>query len=386
MKRLFLVAALVGIAFTSCVKNEDGALVEQASEITFEVAKYKPAATRAEVDFSNLYTFGTFAFYENIAKPEDGHSVYMDNVKIKHRPGEGLGYWASETGQYFWPTQGHLDFISYFPYKDYASGEKFGDEFQNSSIPTITSTATGVQDQLQYIDFENNPDAPIDLMYSDKAMQQIANTANYGFVGVPTLFHHALSKLNFQVKVFRVDNKVEAGAGNETTWKVTLNSIEIKDIYNKGTLTLKTENAHNAGATTVQWTNQHTSGKDVWAVEASSTTSKKWEHNQVLTTTAVLYGSGSSVVAKDYFVLPQELNSTQQKIVIKYTIQTTAPGGQVGTEDYTAERYFDEFPAVDDWLMGKNITYVIEIDPMGDEIHFAPKVVDWVDVNGVISI
>ena len=383
MKRLFLVAALVGVAFTSCVKNEDGALVEQASEITFEVAKYKPAATRAEVDFPVLNTFGTFAFYENTETP--GHSVYMNNVEIIHRPSEGPGYWASRTGQYFWPIQGHLDFISYSPYKAYASGEDFGTEFQNSSIPTITSTSTGVQDQLQYLDFVNNPDAPIDLMYSDKAMQQIVNTANYGFVGVPTLFHHALSKLNFQVKAFRVDNKDIVGAANATTWEVTLNSIEIKDIYNKGTLTLKTENAHNAGATTVQWANQHTSGKDVWAFDAGSTTSKAWVHDQVLTTTPVLYGSGSSF-ARDYFILPQILIPTQQKIVVKYTIKTTAPSGQVGTEEYTAERYFDEFTAVDDWLMGKNITYVIDIDPMGDEIHFAPKVVDWVDVSGVISI
>ena len=112
MKRLFLVAALVGVAFTSCVKNEDGALVEQASEITFEVAKYKPAATRAEVDFPVLNTFGTFAFYENTETP--GHSVYMNNVEIIHRPSEGPGYWASRTGQYFWPIQGHLDFISYY--------------------------------------------------------------------------------------------------------------------------------------------------------------------------------------------------------------------------------------------------------------------------------
>ena len=47
---------------------------------------------------------------------------------------------------------------------------------------------------------------------------------------------------------------------------------------------------------------------------------------------------------------------------------------------------FVEFPAVPAWEMGKNITYTIDIDPAGDEIHFAPAVVDWENVDGVISI
>lgn len=380
MKKQLLLAALVGVAFTSCVQNEEELSVGKPQEITFEVAKHKPT-TRAEVDFSTLSTFGAYAFYENTATP--GHSLYMDNVEIKHYEVEGSKYWASKEGEYFWPTQGHLDFVSYYPYKEYASGEDFN--AHDSAIPTITSTSVGAYDHLAYNNFTNDPANPIDLMYSDKAMQQITNTSHYGFTGVPTLFHHALSKLNFHVKVLRTSNVDKVGAGNETKWAVTINSIKLNGIYNQGSLNLHTENAHDKGATTVQWKNQHSSGKDVWTVVPSSTTSKTWELDQLLTTNAVIYGT-TTERAVDYFILPQELINGQQTITITYTVVTTAPGGQIGTKTHTAERSFKAFTAVEDWTMGKNITYTIEIDPAGDEIHFAPKVVDWENIDGVISI
>ena len=59
MKKSFLLAALVGVALTSCTKNEPVAPAPQG--ITFEVGTYAPQ-TRANVDLGETITFGAYAY------------------------------------------------------------------------------------------------------------------------------------------------------------------------------------------------------------------------------------------------------------------------------------------------------------------------------------
>ena len=373
MKKFFLLAALVGVAFTSCVKNEGVATIANQDEITFEVAKYK-ASSRAEIAYPTNIPFGTYAYYENFENV-GVHTLYIDNAEIVYKPTAGdKGYWAAKSHTYFWPTQGHLDFVSYSPYNADAA---------SPAVPKISDNDE--QQTLKYETFKVDAANPVDILYSDKAMQQTANTLNYGFVGVPTLFHHALAKLNILVKAFRMNNRDESPEA-VTNWEITVNKITLSNIYDEGSLTMTTTNVHNAGATTVKWANAITTvAYDVWS-NTSSKTSKVWECPQDLSTTARTYGAGTADVAENYFILPQALAQDVQQITIDYTIKTMAPGGQVGTKDYSVTKNFSEFPAVPAWEQGKNITYTVEIDPIGDEIHFAPAVVDWENVDGVISI
>ncbi len=371
MKKIFLLAAAVSVAFTSCVKNESLTGKAASNEITFEVAKYK-ATSRAEVAFPTDQSFGAYSYYENALTPGT-HSMYIDNAEIVYKVVDGTGYWAAKNETYFWPTQGHLDFISYAPYNGDAT---------SPAVPKISDS--DVQQTLKYEGFKVDAANPVDLLYSDKAMQQTANTVNYGFTGVPTLFHHALAKLNILVKAFRLDNRNESPDA-VTTWSVTIHSITLNNIYDEGSLTMTTSNVHDAGATTVQWSNTITSVPyNVWS-NTSSTTSKAWTCDQVLTTTARHYGAGTADVAQNYFILPQALAVGIQSITVNYSITTNAPGGQTATVDYESTKHFSDFPAVPAWEQGKNITYTIEIDPAGDEIHFAPAVVDWENIDGVIQ-
>lgn len=371
MKKFFLLAAAVSVAFTSCVKNESLTGKAASNEITFEVAKYK-ATSRAEVAFPTDQSFGAYSYYENTLTPGT-HSRYIDNAEIVYKVVDGTGYWAAKGKTYFWPTQGHLDFISYAPYNADAT---------SPAVPKISDS--DVQQTLKYEGFKVDAANPVDLLYSDKAMQQTANTVNYGFTGVPTLFHHALAKLNILVKAFRLDNRNESPDA-VTTWSVTIHSITLNNIYDEGSLTMTTSNVHDAGATTVQWRNTITSVPyNVWS-NTSSTTSKAWTCDQVLTTTARHYGAGTADIAQNYFILPQALAVGFQSITVNYSITTKAPGGQTATVDYKATKFFNDFPAVPAWEQGKNITYTIEIDPAGDEIHFAPAVVDWENIDGVIQ-
>ena len=372
MKKFFLLAAVVGVALTSCVKNEGLAVVADQNEITFEVAKFK-ASSRAEVAFPTDISFGAYAYYENTENPGT-HTTYIDNAEIVYKVSNGNGYWAAKDHTYFWPTQGHLDFVSYAPYNADAT---------SPAVPKISDN--DVQQTLKYEGFKVDAANPVDLLYSDKAMQQTANTVNYGFTGVPTLFHHALAKLNFKVKAFRINNADESPKA-VTSWTVVVNKITLNGIYDEGNLTMKTANVHNAGATTVQWENTITAVPyNVWS-NTSSQTSKVWECAQTLPTTARHYGAGTADVAENYFVLPQALVADIQQITVEYTITTKAPEGQTGVKEYVATKNLSDFPAVPAWEQGKNITYTIDIDPVGDEIHFAPAIVDWENVDGVISL
>ena len=372
MKKFFLFAAAVSVALTSCVKSEVGDLDAAQKEITYEVAKYK-ASTRATVAFPTDIPFGTYAYYQTHENP-GVHSIFIDNAEIIYKVAGGNGYWAANGETYYWPVKGHLDFISYAPYNS---------DVTSPAVPKISDD--DAQQTLKYDGFVVDASQPVDLLYSDKAMQQTANTVHYGFTGVPTLFHHALAKLNFKVKAFRMNNAEESPEA-VTNWSITVKKITLLNVYNTGSLTLKTTNVHDAGSTTVQWTNANPiDGYDVWS-NTSATISKEWACDQVLTTAAATYGRGTQDVAENYFVLPQDLVDGVQQVQVDYAITTKAPGGQEGTTDYSAVKNLVDFPAVPAWEQGKNITYTIEIDPAGDEIHFAPAVVDWENVDGVISL
>ena len=371
MKKLLLLAALVGVAFTSCVKNEEHGSADAKQQITFEPAKYKAQAGRAgEVVFPQQESFGAFAFYRTTAVASEDHSSFMDNVKISY-VAAATPYWGSEE-LYYWPESAgsHLDFISYYPYNEDKTA---------AAVPQISSSDQ--QQTIQYVNYAVTDNT--DLMYSDKALNQTRNTLNYSFTGVPTLFRHALAKLNFKVKATMMNNAATSPQ-SVTNWVVTIKKISLNNIYNTGSVTLKTVNVHDQGATTSQWVNQTTEAHNVWN-HTSATITKEWAYDQVLTTTATTYGVGDTA-AENYFVLPQAFVEAGQSITVEYAIQTTAPGGQSASVDKTKTVHFINYPAVAAWEMGKNITYTLQIDPEGDVIHFAPAIVDWETGNGTIDL
>lgn len=386
MKKFLFWATLLGVSFTSCVNDNDSVLSseENPQPITFEVGKYKPSS-RAEEVFPIDWTFGTFAFYENAAT--QGHSVYMDNVEIQHY-NAATPYWAAtaEFGEYMWPHQGHLDFVSYYPYEKYKNGENYTSNTLSSVVPKLNSTLN----QLSYTGFTVDEANPVDLLYSNKALAYKANTVHYGFTGVPTLFHHALAMLSFKVRAQRLNNEASSPSA-VTRWNVTLNSVKIDGIYNQGSVTLNV-GAHPSTAEVQIWRKN-----DIYQTwdYSGATITRTWAPKyssipgQVLTTSTegILLGESSdgNDVASQYFVLPQVLSENQQTITVNYTVHSTSPLGQEGTNTYEVTKSFSNFTSVLAWEMGKHITYIIEIDPAGDIINFAPSIEDWVGVNGTIT-
>jgi hypothetical protein len=221
MKKLFVMAALVGVALTGCMKNE--VYVPTCdTPISFEVANYE-AQTRANGAFE-YDSFGVNAWSRDAAASSSVEMMVDEIVEYVD------GKWTTET-PYYWPINGTVDFIAYYP---------------TDVVPTIIYDYAG-GDTYTY---SNYTVEDVDLMYADKAIRFSANTTasdnktgfsigSYGFEGVPTLFHHALAKVNFKVKnanPYETDNRA-------ITYEIVVNNITLKT-YNTGSVTLT-----NAGTT-----------------------------------------------------------------------------------------------------------------------------------------
>ena len=183
MKKLLLCATLVSVAFTSCVTNEELVPEQQSKEISFEVASYVPQTRASSGAFDTGETFVANAW------ANDGSPVQiMKNEEVSYTASQ----WKTAT-TYYWPKEGTVDFICYYP---------------KTVEPAITYSYDG-NDVLTYANYTVGND---DVMYASKAIRFTANqnaddndtslsySGTYGFEGVPTLFHHALAKLNFKVQ------------------------------------------------------------------------------------------------------------------------------------------------------------------------------------------
>lgn len=386
MKRFLFFATLMSSALIGCVSDYEAEMSgEDSKAITFEVGKYK-ASSRADGDDVTSHSgektpasltpdvrFGTFAYKAPGA--HQAHTPYMANVQI----GYISSYWAAVSDTYYWPETGHLDFISYAPYK---AGTSAG-------IPVIGHINTSTNNDFNKMEFKNYEIVQgEDLMYSEKAHYQTHNYKTYGFSGVPTLFYHALAKLNFTVAA----SDVQTTEGDKTIdWQVKVKSIKLGDIYSKGSVELRTDSPDPENGVykpqTTNWTVYNLENLNVWKPVDDSKINKEWtvEGGQTLHKTKVAFDG-----AKDYYVLPQQLFSKTQYITIVYTIanKLSTAASYNAPDEFAKTLYFKDYSTAgkaEAWEMGKNITYNIIIDPRGDIIHFDPAVVDWVNEDRTLD-
>lgn len=375
MKKFLFLATVVGAAFTSCVNDNEAVLTpeENPQPITFEVAKYK-ASSRAEGDNKSQNTghtafptnqfFGTFAYEAGSINGE--HKTFMDDVKV----GYVNNAWIALGKTYMWPEKGHVDFISYYPYS----------ELNGGFTPEVGDINSGDKNKLSFNNYTVNQ---VDLMYSDKAHLQTHNYTTYYHSGVPTLFRHALAKLNFHVAAkYLVGNESDV----QTSWEILVTSIKLNSLCGQGTLHLQTTSPSQAGTT--QWTimNQQEGEAKVWLPEGQYNVEKEWTvaAGQPLDTKLAVFAN-----AADFYVLPQTFGNKKQSVTISYQIINNTPGAADQGTPQPREKtlyFYDYSKMVSAWEMGKNITYNIIIDPQGDIINFDPAVSDWETVSGTLDI
>ena len=358
MKKFFLLAAMVGVALTGCMKNEVY-VPKCETPISFEVANYV-AQTRASGAFSTTETFGVSAWSHD-ADPLSSPVQMMSNEVVSF---DGVK-WTTTT-PFYWPINGTVDFIAYYP---------------TSVEPAITYNYEG-GDTYEYTNYTVGT---VDLMYADKAIRFSANndaddnetelgyTGSYGFDGVPTLFRHALAKVNFKVKNGLPTDGVYS-------YDIKVNSITLK-VYNQGSVTL-TNGTSTTPATRGTWS----VANNVWTpTDPDTYATLTWTADVTLSDdTAVDYA------ARTQYVLPQTFVAGKQTIAVDYTVtqyQTIAGvKTKVGTKNYTPAPFDLEGLTLDSWEMNKNITYTISLSSIGTQILFAPAVEEWVDADDSLII
>ena len=359
MKKLFVMAALVGVALTGCMKNE--VYVPTCdTPISFEVANYE-AQTRANGAFA-YDSFGVNAWSRDAAASES--VLMMDGVTVS----EANDKWTTTT-PYYWPINGTVDFIAYYPTTVKPTIEYKYDGTDTYTYPTYTV-------------------GNVDLMYADKAVRFSANTAAddnesdfgfgtgaYGFEGVPTLFHHALAKVNFNVQ-----NAYPAETANSNiTYEIVVDNITLST-YNTGTVTL-TNNRTTTPASRGAWS----VANNVWTTSGSLAT-LTWEEDD----DAITVLADDSVVPyaeRIQYVLPQTL-SDNVTVSVTYTVSQKQKGTPISVKQYTPDAIKLNTMGLTSWEMNKNITYTISIIAKSNQILFAPAVEEWStdDANGAVTI
>ena len=359
MKKYLILAAAALVASAACAKIER---TDDQTAITFNVANYVQL-TKANTEFSKTATFGTFAWWTPTDWATNGQTnIFMDNQEVAYNSTDNV--WAP-TIPYFWTKTGKITFASYAPYTAAAGNNGF-----------VNLPVHSVADGFTFTDYTIVNSTDVDLMYADLIADQTKNTnpATYNTVsgvaeGVPTLFHHALTKVAFVFKAGKNTNP------NVIDQAIALDEVKIININNKGTFT-----QNNAS----QWASQ--SGAAEYELNAATNIiNMKWDDADAHV---------PSVASR--ILLPQELaaTGTQQAIYLSYTIKTKYKG----TTDFADEVVTSTVPLYYDnsalggsklvkWGINESILYTITINPYSDDpIYFDPAVVDWTPVTGEFEV
>ena len=336
---------MVGVALTGCMKNEVY-VPKCETPISFEVANYV-AQTRAGA-FATTEKFGVDAWSYNATA---GTVQIMEDEVVSY---DGVNNQWAPSQTYYWPIDGTVDFIAYYP-----AGDKPEIDYKYAGGDTIT-----------YEDYEVTN---VDLMYADKAIRYSQNVSAYGFTGVPTVFRHALAKVNFKVQ-----NAYPAEENNDAiTYEIVVDQIKL-NTYHKGTVILT--NSSTTAASLGTWSVDN----NVWTVTADSTTPLTWTSDVNL--------ADNSVVAYDektQYVLPQELDD-DVTVEVVYTVSQYQKIGSTKTliseKQYTPAAIKLNTMGLPSWQMNKNITYTISIIAKSNQILFAPHVEEWATATGATTI
>lgn len=343
MKRFFL-AALAIAAIASCTKNEVVSVPDQ-SEITFQTV-----ATKAAQPFDEDNKFVSYAWF----LPKDDAWATDNTTSSAYISAAVIGYnstanaWkAADT--YYWPKQGSLTFFAWTVNTDVTP-----------SLTNATVECTNTKGITVTTAYDLTKNKNVDFMVADMKADQTENTTTVDSwsKGVPTVFRHALSKLEF--KVVTVDNSGNAKDYSSEDVSFTLKSIALTGVNNNKTY-----------AQGIDAIADHTWTEASPVVEIASL--PVYTNATGLPVTNIeqeLTPSGDDY----YIVLPQAMDADDE-LVITYDITTDYTGAPV-TETVSQSVKLSEI-YTSGWEPTTN--YVLTIKLGIKEIYWAPSVEPWTD-------
>ena len=404
MKKYFIIAVAAVAAMAACSKNEINENVVPEKKIGFEVANYTPQ-TKANLSLTNaedgIYQFHTYAYqFPTIGSPREFMNVDIfawQEATQENKLTSGTApvmLWAPED-DYYWPKTGWINFYSY-------AGTHTPAEAVSADFKTVTFTYTDA-----VITATSN------ILVADAALHQ--GRANYNdnaydvddngsgadvTAGVPTLFHHQLAKIIFDVEARTTDAKKSAN----TIWKVQVLNTETESgnnykstivPINKGSLELSNTDDV-AAATTKAWTAVNASATNISGWVPSSAAADKetieFTDSDVLTIPVNTTGDGNkSEILALRSVMPQLTNGV--KFTLVYKVQALHGSSvyleEIRTVGIDANQVLSDLAGtVTSWGANKKITYHIIIDPVSEKVTFDPAVenYDAIDADGTQDI
>ena len=397
MKKYFILAAAALTVFAACTKVE--VAETPAKKISFNATTYT-AQTKADPGTtSSLYSEGVSAFNSKAFLHANGAAEGTDFFGAT---GDTVRYIAGTPAvwepilEYFWPkaSDSYINFVSWYTKNAKAQ----------LSASDITETAMNWGDTDHPVTIVANDN----ILFADEAwrFKDNVNPGTYRYddvaEGVPTLFHHALAKLAFNVKLSTTTQSTK------TIWDVDIQTASLK-IGNNGYLALTNEAPAGTNAAISAWKvggSAATSEIVGWArpssptleqivettSEASDVTKSfvKCSFEGFAPKTDATKTTTSQVFLEERTVMPQTLGSTV-KFAMTFTIKLYHDSDNDGAKDGAA--YSEETITIAEqdltdlvatpaaWNMNTKVTYNITIDPVGKKVLFDPAVVDWATVN-----
>ena len=347
-KHLFYIAAAC-IALASCVKNEVR-VNSPDKEITFQTVSTKAGGTAFE---TNKHFFSYAYFLEKGKNWDDNHAdakAYIDNALITYdTPATGKGYWAAHD-TYYWPKQGSLTFFAWTDNTIHNPTSNPAPSVGTGATVTCTHN-TGIK----ITDYSVKDNLNKDILVAEIAKNKKSNETATGTWenGVPTVFRHALAKVEFKV------NKKT----NYPYVEFRVKKITLTEVSTRGTFT--------QGSPAENW------GWNGWGLqEALPVFTGDVEVTKTADSTPAEFDALNPGTGDYSIVLPQVLkDKIDPKLTIVYEIITSYTGTDV-TETVTDTKDLKDIYK-NDWECNKK--YVLGITLGLNEIYWDPSVVAWED-------
>lgn len=374
MKKFFIFAAMASVALASCVKNDGpSASIDQNAEISFGLPVMSSVTKAAGVTeyvnpFDKTSTFGVWAHYSDNAwaAAAEVSEVYMNEVEISYVGNDAVAQaWKNATKSYYWPKNGYLHFSAYAPY-----------EAEVTDLAEIGATGVTFTNYEVKQDLSNQRD----LLFSERVYNatrdaQGTSTDPSYTDGVVVDFKHALSAVNFKVKLDKAYNDAEI-----IVTKIEIIGADSKGTFDQGlaaaagSLTADAKPASLGADYSSCWTTTvpvtYTAYEETAEGETPSVTDKYTSAEAIILTTDAVYTHTKTTAAdgkSTLMLLPQKFTAGDKIKVSYYIDNGTAYLDQTHEFDLDGE----------EWFRGYRHNYTITIGMT--EIFFDPEVTAWVD-------
>lgn len=356
MKKLIVLFSAVA-ALAACSKNEVVPAVSGENvEISYKVAPRTKADPQA---FDTKNVFASWAYYlpsgKSWSENWEEAKIFIgkeaeDGVTISY----GNNAWKDQTTSHYWPKEGNLTFFAYSLNRNnldlkYDSGHTY---------PIVCHKSQNAYGINATIDLKDNKN--LDLLVAEIATDKTQNENIYDLNGVPTLFKHKFSRIQFAVK-----KKEEYTGATITLNSITFNNVAYTGHYSQ----------FNKEDGDVEFTQDYCKAGDIRTSLVYTTTDFE-------VTSATKYAPVTETDETYYIYMPQDFkNVTEAKniatIEVKYTV-TLKGISETYTKTLNVKDIFDS------WKIGKRYTFNLIFSL--DEIKWAPGVGDWEDETKNIDV